>query len=46
MGYYIEHGDWHSEVENLQILAGGSLQTTSLPGLTGEWVIVIYPHGD
>lgn len=38
--------EFSDEVEALQVLCGSMLQTTTLDGLDGEWVIGAAPHGD
>lgn len=41
---------WNSvfddEVAAFQVLGGGRLCTTQIPGLPGDWIITVQPHGD
>ena len=38
--------DFGEEVDAILTAAGGRVQTTDLPGLDGDWIIVAHPYGD
>jgi len=40
------HPQFQDEVNALQTLCDSSLQTTTLPGLEGDWVIAVFPRAE